>query len=611
MSISKRFVFVYIIGLLFPALSLYAQNDSISKNQNLKEVVVSSNRIDIPFSKDSRTIQWITAEQLQQSGFVTAVAALQQIAGVDIRRRGLAGTQADLYLRGGGFDQTLLLIDGIPMDDAQTGHHSLNFLPPIAMIERIEVIKGPASRVYGQNAFTGAVNIVTKKETPSGGQARLKGGSYGQLFGGVNVHRSDAKSNFVADFSRMKSEGYRYNTDFNNYNAFVKADFRKATTFPIQLLATYGGRKFGANGFYASPEAKDQYEETEASLLAVQSDVRINNWRLRPKLYWRRGQDHYIYLRSQPEIYENWHITHKLGTALHATYVSDYGITGVGVDVSRVSISSNNLGQHHRETFALFLEQRFSFWDLIDLTPGIAVNRYSDFGAFAYPGLDLGVQLNNSWRIYGNMGYTYRIPTYTDLYYRDRTTIGNADLKPEEALAAELGLRYTPLQWNFYIAYFNRRSKNLIDYVKSTAADLWKAENIAALQTQGVETEVQYQFLIGKQSQRLKMGYTYLVDDLKEAEVNFSRYSINSLKHHFTFASEAQLSSQFLLTTALKYGQRPEQEGYTVLDVNLQWQKGHFTIDLSANNILNTLYSETNLVPMPGSNGLLSLKYQF
>ena len=116
---------------------------------DLKEItVVSSPRIELPFSENSKTIQVISKEEIIESPANNVAELLQQVAGIDIRRRGVSGMQADLYIRGGGFDQTLLLIDGIKVEDAQTGHHTMNMALPIEVIERIEIIKGSASRVW-------------------------------------------------------------------------------------------------------------------------------------------------------------------------------------------------------------------------------------------------------------------------------------------------------------------------------------------------------------------------------------------------------------------------------------------------------------------------------
>ncbi len=157
-------------SLLLLSLCTFAyaqqQNDSIAVKQ-FNEVIVRSTRIDLPLSENARSIQIITKENIGQAGVTNVADLLQQVAGVDIRRRGIAGTQADLYIRGGSFDQTLLLIDGIKLDDAQTGHHTLNLALPLEVIERIEIIKGPAARIFGQNAFTGAINIVTKNTIES------------------------------------------------------------------------------------------------------------------------------------------------------------------------------------------------------------------------------------------------------------------------------------------------------------------------------------------------------------------------------------------------------------------------------------------------------------
>ena len=589
----------------------YAQNDSIPPPQSLKEVVVSSTRIELPFSENARTLQIISAQDLKGTGALALAEALQQVVGVDIRRRGVLGTQADLYIRGGSFDQTLILIDGIKLDDSQTGHHSLNFLPPLEVIERVEIIKGPAARIFGQNAFTGAINIVTKKEVISGGTVTLGGGSFGQLETGINLSKKTKGGSIFSHFSRTSSDGYRYNTDFKNNTAFIQANTAEQQEVPLQVLAFFSGRKFGANGFYASPDASDQYEETESSLLAIQSKIKKGSWILKPNLHWRRGQDHYLFIRSQPEIYENWHITNKVGAVLNSSYVSNLGTTGLGFDVSRVSIASNNLGNRSRGLLTFFLEQRFDLGDKVKLTPGVAVNFYSDFGAFAYPGIDVGVQLSPNWQAYANLGYTYRIPTYTDLYYSDRTTTGNENLKPEEALATELGIRFNNPSFRFYAVYFDRRAENLIDYVKTVEESKWEATNIQVLNTRGIEVEAQFPFLWKKQKQNIRLGYTYLTDDLKAVNVNFSRYSINSLKHQLTASYDANITSKFKVFAGLKYGQRPKLDGYTLVDANLIWNLNHFQFQAGLFNLFEEVYSETNLVPMPGRNGRASVRYTF
>ena len=598
--------------LIFSIYTTKAQQDSLSTLQPLNEVIVSSSRIEIPFSETSRTIQIITSEELSSSGALTALAALQNIAGIDIRQRGIIGIQADLYIRGGGFDQTLLLIDGVKLDDPQTGHHTLNFIPPVDVIERIEIVKGSSSRVFGQNAFTGAINIVTKKSFSKGGSINLKAGSYGQVHGEINYRKTTKKGNFLAYFTRNTSDGYRYNTDFENNTIFLKAGLFENKIVPVQFIASFSGRKFGANGFYASPDANNQYEETEASIVAFQSKINKGNWVYKPKIYWRRGQDHYLFIRSNPEAYENWHITHKLGASLDVSLSSKLGTTGMGIDLSRVSIASNNLGGRSRQLAAFFFEHRFSFWNKkLDITPGVALNLYSDFGAFSYPGVDLGYTLNKEFRVYGNFGYTYRIPTYTDLYYKDKTTRGNPNLKPEEALSKELGLRFNSTQFIFYIAYFERKTNNLIDYTKSNAESLWEATNIRALNVKGFEAEINYPFIIGNKEQQLKFSYTFIKDDLKAVDVNFSKYSINSLKYHFASTFVSNISSNIQCFVALKYADRPSIGRYTLLDLNLQWDWKSFQLNASANNLLDSQYSETSLVPMPGRNTLLSVQYNF
>ena len=605
----KKYLSLLLLCLCFNALAQQEQ-DSIATKQ-LKEVIVSSTRIDLPLSENARSIQVITRENIRQAGVTTIADLLQQVAGVDIRRRGIAGMQADLYIRGGSFDQTLLLIDGIKLDDAQTGHHTLNLALPLEVIERIEIIKGPAARIFGQNAFTGAINIVTKSSLDTTGVVNLQAGSYNQVNVESTVGTSKENFSLLAHYSHKKADGYRYNTDFENQNVFLKGQFNKQNS-PIDFIASFSERKFGANGFYALPSYADQYEETQGSLIAFSSRINKGNWLLKPRLYWRRGQDEYIFVRSNPAIYRNLHITHKVGFAFDASNTNKLGQTGLGIDFANVSIASNNLGDRSRFMTTVFAEHRFLLSnDQLDITPGVAVTNYTDFGTQLFPGVDISYALSEALRIYGNVGYTYRIPTFTDLYYSDSTTLGNEDLKPEEALTEELGLRLIINNFQFSAAAFLRQAENLIDYIRPTEEGRFEATNVREVNTHGVELEAKTQFKIGNQPQQLQAGYVYLKDDVKSIAVNTSRYTINSLRHHFTFNYRTNVTKDLSGSIAFKHAQRPMQDGYQVLDLFVQWQINNLRLSFSANNILNEVYSESNLVPMPLGNGLVGVQVVF
>ena len=606
---STKKILLFSLALCTASYTLFAQE--IEKEQQLDSVIISSTRIDLPFSENSRTITVISSKDIKNSAATNVADLLQQEAGVDIRRRGTSGMQADLYIRGGGFDQTLLLIDGIKVEDAQTGHHTMNMALPIEIIERIEIIKGPAARVFGQNAFTGAINIVTKKDATKVNSVGYQLGSYNQQNVTGTIGKDFENASVIAHASVNTSDGYRFNTDYINQNYYLKGTINKNKT-PIDVFGYFSERKFGANGFYASPSAINQYEETQTSLVGITTEIKKEKITLRPRIYWRRNQDMYVFIKDRPSVYRNLHQTNKVGVELNASYKSSIGITGFGVDVAKVYLSSNNLGSRNRFMTTLFLEHRFKLInDKLDVTPGVAVNYFSDFKFHAFPGLDIGFKLNENLKIYGNIGYTYRIPTYTDLFYSDPTTLGNENLDPEEAISEELGLKFRAGSFNASVAFFNRDSNKLIDYVKDNEDDLWQATNIRDLNTKGVEINASYNFKIGAFNQNIKGGYTFLEDNLKALDVNFSRYSINSIKHHFT----ANLNTQFIKNLShsiiYKYAERTSGNSYAVVDAGINLTLKTFEISVLVNNIFNKEYSETNLVPMPKGNLLFGIKHHF
>ena len=572
-------------------------------DQILDEVVVSSTKINLPFSKNFRTIKIISSKEIQSSYATNVSDLLQQVIGIDIRRRGAGGVQGDLYIRGGGFDQTLLLIDGMKMDDAQTGHHTLNMILPLYLIERIEIIKGPAARIFGQNAFSGAINIVTKEVEGKNNEANINLqevslGSYKQKNFSLSSRVVTEKIKSLLSFSTNRSDGYRHNTDYINNNYFIKTSF-KTKNSPIDLISSFSERRFGANGFYASPSATEQYEETQASLLGLSTVIKSEKLIIKPRLYWKRGQDEYIYIRDNPSVYRNLHKTNKISAELSGSYFTKGGITGFGIDLSTVNITSNNLGEHNRTTLNFFVDHTFELLnDNLTISPGIAISYFSDLSFHSFPGIDLGYHLNPKLKLYSNIGKTYRIPTYTDLYYSDRTTVGNENLNPEQAISTEFGFKYNTSKFDFSVAIFSRRSKNIIDYVKKNQNDLWKAVNIGSLNTKGFEFDLIYNF----SSNSLSLGYSNIKDDNYVSNINYSKYSLNSIKNHFISKLNLNYKNVFH-SIVYKYAERSNGVSYSVLDSKVSY-KSFF---VSVNNILDEVYSETNLVPMPGRNMLLGV----
>ena len=593
---------------LFTLIGLLVIQYGIAQQvQSLDSVTIESTRIDLPFKENSRTISIITAEVIEDSPATNLAELLQQEAGIDIRRQGIYGMQADLYIRGGSFDQTLLLIDGIKVEDPQTGHHTLNIALPLEVIKRIEIIKGPAARIFGQNAFTGAINIVTKTNGDLKNNVGFQLGSYNQQHATATLGKSLDNTNVMGHASINSSEGYRYNTDFQNQNYFLKSSFNTKTT-PIDVIATFSERKFGGNQFYAI-DAKEQYEETQSSLVGISTIIKRGDLKISPQLYWKRNQDMYLYIRNNPSVYRNLHISNKVGIQINSSYSSSIGVTGFGIDVAKVKMNSNRLGNRERWMGNFFLEHRFSLLDnKLDVTPGVAINYFSEFDFNAFPGIDLGYHINDSFRVYANAGYTYRVPTYNDLYYVGRQDIGNENLVPERAISEEIGLKYFGNKLNASVAFFNRDSDNLIDYTKENEDDKWQSNNLKRLNSNGIEAQLSSPFKLGQYTQSLSLGYTYLNEDLGTVKSNFSKYVINSLNQHLTANIKTQFSKNFSQSVVYKFADRANGENYSVVDVQLKLMINTLELTLTGNNIFNASYVETGIVPMPKGNVLVGLR---
>jgi iron complex outermembrane receptor protein len=606
-EVMKRII-PLLLFLLFISATGIAQNDTIK----LKEVIITSSRIDLPFSENSRTISIISSKNIQRSAATNIADLLQQVAGIDVRRRGIDGMQSDLYIRGGHFNQTLVLIDGIKTEDPQTGHHTMNMMIPLENIERIEIIKGSAARVFGQNAFNGAINIVTKKVIENNTKVSLTGGSFDRKSINVTTSVQLKGASHQIHYSNNSSDGYRDNTDFKNQNYFIKSSINTKNE-PIIILASFGERKFGANNFYTNSASFNEYEETQTSLVGISTKFTTDAFVLKPKLYWKRNQDMFLLRREDPSFSRNFNISNKIGAEVNASYTSKIGITGFGIDIASITLSSNNLGDQNRTMFNAFLEQRFMFANKkLDVTPGVSLNYFSDFEFQVLPGFDVGYKINDKLKVYGNIGYSYRIPTYTELYINIPNFLsGNEDLEPEKAFTEEMGIKYQTNKFSFSTVAFFRVATDLIDYVKETEnSPFFLAQNLRKITTQGFEVSTSYIFNINNFEQGLNLNYTFLEDDYDTIDVFASRYLINtSVKHHFIATLQTKFLKFLEQSIVYKYVERPVNS-YNVVDAKVTANFNSFSVFALANNIFDTEYSEKDFVPMPGSNVVFGLSYK-
>ena len=593
-----------IAGMLCLYLSGHAQSDT---TVYLNNVEVTGNRMNIRFSESSRNVNIIDREEIKAMPAQSLPEILSYVPGVDIRQRGPIGVQSDISIRGGSFEQTLVMWNGIKMTDPQTGHHMMNVPINNTVLDRVEVIKGPGARIYGQNAYAGAVNFITRP--PSERKVFLNSyygtfNSYGAT-AGISLPVGSLKQYASVGFD--KSDGYRYNTDYDIQNLFYQAELA-AGPGQLQVLFGHTDRNFGANGFYASPVYTDQYEEVTTTVSSISYQYQSNNWQVTPRVSWRRNRDFYLFIRNNPEAYENLHLTNTLSLELNAYNENKLGRTGVGIEYRDENIegdwvrggerTKSNLDGFSRSNIGVFLEHRFQLGQGFDITPGIYVADFSDFGTQSFPGIDIGYQINNALRIYGNIGKSFRIPTFYDQYYESPAEQGDPNLQPENAMTYEIGGRYLLNKTIIEVNAFYRDNNALIDWVLNNEDSVWYAQNFSEVKTYGLEFSAQRIFEPASWIQRIQFSGNFLNQSLADQEVT-SRYSLEHIRHQLILNVHHKLFAGIKNDLRIRYIDRVGQAPYWLVDDRIYYQKDQFQIFVEVTNLLNTSYTEV-MTPMPG-----------
>ena len=601
-----------------------AQNKNILQEQNLQELVVQGNRLQIQLSKQNRNIDVITAQEIQKLPARSVNEILSYISGVDIRQRGPFGSQADISVDGGSFEETLILLNGIKVMDQQTAHNTLNLPIPTEAIERIEILRGPAARVYGVNSLTGAINIVTKspqanslfanvfagsnfKKDEEGSDALYNGRGI-QLGGGI----AKEKQGHQLYASHESGTGYRYNTAYHNNRVFYQGEVRPNQQNKIDVLAGFVRSSFGANGFYAAPGDKESKEIVNTTLVSIRSKHTLGDrFTLSPQIGYRYNFDDYQYYRYDLSKARSQHYSHGLSAEVNGNYTLHFGDIGFGAEMRNDKINSNSIGHHERQNYGLYAEFRTEEINKVNLNVGAYVNYNSAYGWQVFPGLDFSYQFQPGFRLVLNSGTSQRIPSFTDLYLQQAGNIGNSAVVSETAYQVEGGLKYDKQGFSAKAIVFFREIDDFIDWTKLLVADPWQANNVGAQSTTGLNVQAQY--VLGQQAKHhwnFNLGYTYLSPEFKDQPANtLSKYKIESLRHQLV-AKVAWQYHNWSVLAAERYQERISYRDYFLTDLRLNFNQKQFDYSLDCQNIFDKTYIEAAAIPMPGRWFSLGVKYR-
>ncbi len=562
------------------------------------DVVVTASRT--PYDEDAtpRSVTIIRRDEIAAAPVGTVIELLEYALGVDVRQRGPSGVQADVSIRGGTFEQTLVLIDGVKVNDPQTGHHLLDI--PFARddVERIEVVRGGGSGVHGPNAFGGAINIITRKGSGRRLGLRLSGGQHRYGSAAVSLAHEIGPTRHRLSVSSTRSDGHRSGAEFDVLNA----GYASTLVLPLAVVDISGGfsdKEFGAYRFY-SDAYPDEWEHTRTGFASIRGTIGGERASVTPVFSWRRHTDDFVLDRARRNWYRNKHTTDSYGTELHSSVRWQFGTTAVGGEAGRERIASSNLGDHERDRGGAYAEHRFGCANTYVASVGAFAYRYSGIGWQLWPGADARVWITDRVSVHGSVGRAFRVPTFTDLYYDSPANVGNPALETERAWSYEGGVRYVASAFRADVATFHRASRNLIDWSRADESERWQATNIASLNMTGVEVSAEVvpsAIWPSVPIARARLGYSYLTWDGVSSE---SKYALDLLRHQVVVGVMHSLPLGASASWVARWEDRAGDDAHVVVDARLSRRFGSLAAFVSATNLLGTSYADSGTIPAPG-----------
>jgi len=630
----KTFILCSFFLFLFSTVRSQEKTDSI--DVSLSELQVNANRIKL-YSEMGRVLTVVDKADIARMAVQSIDQLLDYVAGLDIRQRGTNGTQADVSVRGGSFDQVLVLLNGVNITDPQTGHFNLDIPLNLSDVSRVEILEGSSARVLGPNAFSGAINIVTENNEKHALNVELDGGSFNYLAQSVSGSMGTDRFHTFASISHKSSSGYAANTDFNLNSAFIQSTFNTKNDGKFDLQLATQLKAFGAGGFY-SLAFPNQYENSKTFLAALNWSLQKGNFEYTAQGYWREHHDRFELDFNKPAGW-NYHLTDVTGGKASLAYLSKFGKTTLGVDLRNEHIFSNVLGtpidsmRAPLETNGFFTRatNRLLSTGYIDQTLnlkrwyfslGAASTYTTSYGLNTFGGVDIAYALSDNIRIFADANSAVRLPTFTDLYYNGPQHTANPQLKPEHSQTLETGTKITNPDWKLDAVGYYRMGQNVIDWVKPTPTTNWISENLTNINALGADISFEYYFH-GSFVRKLGLNYSYLQLD-KSAGDFISKYALDYLKHKVVFTVDHSVWNHLSASWNVSYLDRSGNfdansvygapsviknfTPYCLLSGRLLWSQNKVDVFADVNNLLNATYADYGGLTQPGTNVTIGIR---
>jgi iron complex outermembrane receptor protein len=583
----KRFSALLVVGFV---TSCVAQQSPQLPPAISSTVVVVGSPNAVTLGESSRSVVVMDMQEHPRA-FQTIEDRLRTDSSTYIEQRGAGGAQADISMRGTSFEQTLVLINGLRINDAQTAHHNLDLPVPMDAMSSIEVLHGSGSTLYGSDAMGGVVDFTTAAPETTALRLRTAVGSFGENDQAFTGSITGKKWSELASGERNFSTGFIPDRDYRNENGSSETRW-KTPSGESDILLAGSDRAFGADQFYGN---YNSWERTKGWLASIQQGL---GEKTDAAFGYRRHSDNFILLRDDPAFYanqnidQNWQGALRRSERLGAKSSIFYGLEGDGD-----SIQSNNLGRHARNWGAGYLDADMQ-WRIVSLTAGLRQEIISGGYHVTSPALAGSYWLGSSVKARASLGYGFRLPTYTDLYYSDPSTIGNPNLKPESGWNYEAGADWF-VGSTSYLSFtgFYSRQHDTIDYVRPNANSPWQASNLTNLRYAGVEGAWTWQPVRGEQ---LKLAWTFLSGAQQALHGLQSEYVFNYPVNNAVFEWIVEPVRGYMLHNRLGITQRYQAEAYPVWNAAIVRERGHIHPYLQMSNLSNTGYQEIIGVPMPG-----------